>query len=113
MMPDASGLGTPDIDPVRAIDDGPRLRPEGGPIGTIKNHRLQWLFGVLACVVLGAIAWVALMPVETDSNERVYVIPKGTFARRMAGEKFEPLPSEIHLTVGVKDVLVLRNEDDV
>ncbi len=82
-------------------------------MGTMKSHRLPWLLGVLACVVLGAVAWVALTPVETDSNERVFVIPKGTFARRMAGEKFEPLPSEIHLTVGVKDILVLRNEDDV
>jgi hypothetical protein len=31
----------------------------------------------------------------------------------MAGEKIEILPSEIHLMVGVRDVLLLRNNDDV
>ena len=41
------------------------------------------------------------------------MIPKGTWARRMAGENLEVLPSEIHLTIGVKDVLVLQNQDDV
>lgn len=41
------------------------------------------------------------------------MIPKGTWARRMAGENIQVLPDEIHLTLGVKDVLVLRNDDDV
>ena len=31
----------------------------------------------------------------------------------MAGHYVEVLPSHIHLTLGVKDVLVLRNDDDV
>jgi len=41
------------------------------------------------------------------------MIPKGTWARRMAGENLQVLPDEIHLTLGVKDILVLRNDDDV
>jgi hypothetical protein len=67
------------------------------------------LFGV----ALGATAWAALSPLSSDSNELVYVIPKGTWARRMAGENVPVLPAEIRLTLGLKDVLVLRNDDDV
>ena len=79
----------------------------------MRYARRHWAVIVLAGIVLGVPAWAALTPVESDSKEQVYVIPKGTWARRMAGEKLEVLPSEIHLTLGVKDVLVLRNQDDV
>jgi len=43
----------------------------------------------------------------------LFEIPKGTWARRMAGDKVEILPSRIRLTLGVHDVLLLRNLDDV
>ena len=62
---------------------------------------------------LAALASAALMPIQVDSREAVYVIPKGTWAKRMAGEKLDVLPDEIRLTIGVRDVLVLRNQDDV
>jgi hypothetical protein len=68
---------------------------------------------LLLAAVAGALAWAALTPVATDSREAVYEIPKGTFARRMAGEKVDILPQEIRLALGVRDVLVLRNHDDV
>jgi hypothetical protein len=79
------------------------------------SHRrlLYWILPPLAAIALGATAWAALTPVSTASREQVYVIPKGTWARRTAGEKFEVLPSEIRLTIGVKDILVLKNQDDV
>ena len=48
-----------------------------------------------------------------DSREEVFEIPKGTWARRMAGDKVEILPPEIRLTLGLRDVLVLRNRDNV
>ena len=67
----------------------------------------------LASVAIGAIAWAALSPVSAESREQIFEIPKGTWARRMAGDKVEILPSEIHLTIGVKDILVMRNQDDV
>ena len=71
----------------------------------------------LALILLGALAaatgWAALAPLADDSREEVFVIPKGTWARRSAGEKLELLPSEIRLTMGVKDVLVMKNQDDV
>jgi len=64
-------------------------------------------------IAAGAIGWAALAPLDAGSREEVFVIPKGTFARRMAGNKVEVLPPEIHLTLGVRDVLVMKNEDDV
>jgi hypothetical protein len=63
--------------------------------------------------VLGVVAWAALAPVRFASREEVFEIPKGTWARRMSGDKVEILPSQIRLTLGVHDVLLLRNLDDV
>src|SRR5258708_5684630 len=62
---------------------------------------------------LGAAAWAALTPIKSESREVLFEIPRGTWARRMAGNKIEILPSSIRLTLGVKDVLVLKNLDDV
>ena len=41
------------------------------------------------------------------------MIPKGTWARRMSGDKVEILPDHIRLTLGLRDILVLRNRDEV
>ena len=67
----------------------------------------------LATAVLAALAWAALAPVQFPSREAVFEIPQGTWARRMAGDKVEILPQQIRLTLGVRDVLLLRNSDDV
>jgi len=68
---------------------------------------------LLAASFAGMLAWGAFTPVHFDSREEVFEIPKGTWARRMAGDKVEILPPEIRLTLGMRDVLVLRNRDDV
>ena len=68
---------------------------------------------LFAASALCATAWAALAPIESTSRDEIFEIPKGTWARRMAGDKVEILPSEIRLTLGVKDVLVLKNSDDV
>ena len=47
------------------------------------------------------------------SRDQIFEIPKGTWARRMSGDKVEILPDHIRLTLGIRDVLVLRNHDDV
>ena len=67
----------------------------------------------LGSVLLAALAWASFAPVQFPSREEVFEIPKGTWARRMAGDKVEILPSRIYLTLGVRDVLLLRNLDDV
>ena len=81
------------------------------PIFRKRARRL--LAAASAAVVLAPLAAAALAPIRTDSREQLFEIPKGTFARRRAGDDVEILPSEIRLVLGVKDVLVLRNLDDV
>ena len=71
---------------------------------------------VSAAVVTGALAalgWSGLAPVRSASRDQIFEIPKGTWARRMSGDKIEILPDHIHLTLGVRDILVLRNHDAV
>ncbi|HVF34395.1 MAG TPA: hypothetical protein VND91_03665 [Candidatus Saccharimonadia bacterium] len=71
------------------------------------------LLGVPIALVIGIVAWAALAPVPPGPREEVFEIPNGTWARRMSGDPVEILPSKIHLTLGVRDVLLLRNLDDV
>jgi hypothetical protein len=47
------------------------------------------------------------------TRDELFEIPHGTWARRMAGEKVEILPPTITLTLGLNDVLLLRNADEV
>jgi len=68
---------------------------------------------LLAGCALGATAWGALTPVSSPTRDEVFEIPKGTWARRMAGDPVEILPDRIRLTLGVRDVLVLKNLDEV
>ena len=77
---------------------------------TFRKRRLALWIGALA---LGPLSWAALAPVGSPSRDEVFEIPKGTWPRRMAGDRVEILPDEIRLTLGVRDVLVLRNLDDV
>jgi hypothetical protein len=69
--------------------------------------------GLLAGCALGAALWAGLTPLRSASRDALFEIPKGTWARRMAGDPIEILPDEIRLTLGLRDVLVLRNLDDV
>ena len=61
----------------------------------------------------GALAWAALAPLTVGSRDELFEIPAGTYSRRMAGDKIEILPDKIHLTLGLNDVLLLRNLDAV
>lgn len=56
---------------------------------------------------------MAFVPVQYDSREELFEIPTGTWANRSAGNNVEILPQEIHLALGVRDILVLRNLDTV
>lgn len=68
---------------------------------------------VVAASALAVLAWGALVPVRSASRDQIFEIPEGTWARRMSGDKVEILPDHIRLTLGVRDILVLRNHDDV
>jgi hypothetical protein len=75
--------------------------------------RRHWLLSLLLAAGLGTLAWGALAPIHTRSRDKLFEIPKGTWARRMAGDKVEILPSTVRLTLGLRDVLLLRNSDTV
>jgi len=66
-----------------------------------------------AAGIVAGIVWAALAPITSASSDEIFEIPKGTWARRMAGNNIDILPSRIHLTLGIKNVLVLKNMDDV
>ena len=75
--------------------------------------RRNW--SLIPAIALGlAIAWAAFAPVpESASREQPFVIPEGTWARRMSGDQVDILPQQIRLTLGVNDVLFLKNLDTV
>ena len=68
---------------------------------------------VLAAGLAIGVASAAFAPISSPTREQLFEIPQGTWARRMAGNEVEILPSQIRLTLGVRDVLVLQNHDDV
>lgn len=79
-------------------------------IGTLRRHPVAW---PLATALLLSLAWAAFAPLRYPNRDQLFEIPKGTYARRMAGDQVEILPSVVRLTLGVQDVLLLRNNDTV
>ena len=77
------------------------------------HKRQPIVMAVVVVAALSAVAWAAFAPVTFASREETFEIPKGTWARRMAGNKVEILPSQVFLTLGIRDVLLLKNMDDV
>ncbi|MEX2124044.1 MAG: hypothetical protein WD795_09145 [Woeseia sp.] len=73
----------------------------------------KWLAILLAGGAFGVTGWAGFAPIESGSRDEIFEIPQGTWARRMAGNQVEILPDEIRLTLGIRDILVLRNLDDV
>lgn len=65
------------------------------------------------CIVLLIAAGAAWWPLNYDSREELFEIPPGTWERRMSGDSIAILPEKIHLALGVRNILVLRNLDSV
>jgi hypothetical protein len=78
----------------------------------VKATRRRWV-AVALLAVLALFGWAGFAPLPVPSRDELFEIPKGTYARRMAGDKVEILPAKIRLTLGLNDVLLLRNLDDV
>ena len=76
-----------------------------------RGPRIVLLFALGALLL--AVLWAGFAPIHVDSREKLFEIPKGTYARRSTGDRVEILPSQIRLTLGLEDVLVLRNLDEV
>ena len=75
--------------------------------------RASTLIGSMVGAAAVVLAIVGFTPIRSASHDRIFTIPKGTWARRMSGDKVEILPDHIRLTLGLQDILVLRNQDDV
>ena len=75
--------------------------------------RRAWLISLPLAALAVAVAWAGFAPIELPSREHAFDIPKGTWARRRAGDLVEILPERIRLTLGLDDVLVIHNHDDV
>jgi hypothetical protein len=73
----------------------------------------RWVKLSVLAPPLALIGWAGFAPIQLSSREALFEIPKGTYARRMSGDPVDILPSQITLTLGVDDVLLLRNLDDV
>lgn len=73
----------------------------------------RWtLLAVASATAIAALA-AAFVPVRIGNRDQLFEIPKGTWARRSAGADIEILPQQMHLALGLRDVLVLKNQDDV
>ena len=83
------------------------------PAVKLRRGLVMLVLALAATAALAIVATAALKPITFTSREEIFEIPKGTWARRMAGDKVEILPSRVYLTLGVRDVLLLRNLDDV
>ena len=79
----------------------------------MKAARRKWAWLTVAGLSVVAVAWASFAPLHATDRDEVFAIPKGTYARRMSGDKVEILPSEVRVTLGIKDVLVLKNNDEV
>ena len=79
----------------------------------MQSMRRHPFAAALALCLLLALAWATLAPPYATSRDLLFEIPKGTWERRMAGDTVEILPSIVTLTLGVQDVLLLRNSDTV
>jgi hypothetical protein len=76
------------------------------------NKTKNWLL-VLLCIMLLIAAVAAWWPLNFESREELFEIPPGTWERRMSGDSIAILPEQVHLALGVRDILVLRNSDSV
>ena len=64
----------------------------------------------LAAILLAVLAWAALAPLHYPTRERLLEFPHGAAVLRgQAGPVL--VPAEVRLTLGVRDVLLLRNRD--
>lgn len=74
-------------------------------------------FAFLVALLAASLAWAAFAPLQVPQDEgqreQLFEIPKGTWERRMKGINASILPERITLTLGVRDVLLLRNSDTV
>jgi hypothetical protein len=76
----------------------------------MKTSKLLTGVGILFLLVL---LITAFFPVQYTSREEIFEIPNGTWEQRMSGNLVNILPDKIFLALGVRNILVLKNLDEV
>ena len=70
-------------------------------------RRLQWTLAGLLCA---ALLWAAVAPLHDASREQLLEFPRGAAVLRGQPGPVQ-VRAEVRLTLGVRDVLLLRNRD--
>jgi hypothetical protein len=69
-------------------------------------QRVRW---GAALALVAFLLWAALAPLRYPTREHIFLFPHG--AAVLGGENTGLVPAEVRLTLGVRDVLLLRNRD--
>ncbi len=67
---------------------------------------------LLALLLLGALGCFLIAGQWGKVRTVTYVIPPGASQKLAAGEEIVDFPNEITLTIGVRDTIVIENQDD-
>jgi hypothetical protein len=81
-----------------------RARAREARVSLLRQVRL-----IMAGIVLVLLVGAALAPLGDDTREHVLEFPRAAESRGAAGAP--TVPAELRLTLGVSDVLLLRNRD--
>lgn len=73
---------------------------------------MRYLIATSIVLIVAAIT-AAVLPVQYSSREEIFEIPAGTWKQRMSGNPVNILPDKIFLALGVRNILVLKNHDEV
>jgi hypothetical protein len=79
----------------------------------LQYARRHTLLATITVVTVLATLYAAMAPIPPSHREHALDITRGTMARRTAGDIAGALPPVVPLTVGVRDVLYIRNNDVV
>lgn len=91
---------------------GPVTPPDPHASSRALDHaRRHALLSLLLLVAVIALAWAALAPIAARERNYPLEIPAGALARRQAGDVTAALPQTVRLTLGVRDVLHIKNRD--
>lgn len=77
----------------------------------LEHARRHALLSLLLLIGMVVLLWAALAPIGARERTLLLEIPEGAAARRQAGNVAGALPHTVRLTLGVRDVLHVKNRD--
>ena len=100
------GSPVPPVAPVAPVAPLPHV-----PNPALEHARRHSLLSLLLLIALVALGWASLAPLGARERNVLLDIPPGALAQRQAGNIAAALPHTVRLTLGVRDVLHIRNRD--